>query len=695
MDGQFENCHAVNDHLSANDEISAREELIRLLAEIEKDGLPYTPLINHLIRNVGLFPYIDSDTATWEDRFVYDAFKVDVGEEKPITLHREQSKLLSALLDGKSIAVSAPTSFGKSFVIDSFISIRKPSNIVILVPTIALADETRRRLQKKFGGIYKIITTSEQSLSNKNIFVFPQERAIGYFQVLESVDMLVVDEFYKASKSYDKERAPSLIRAIGRIGKIAKQKYFLAPNISFLQESPFTEDMEFLRLDFNTVFLDKYELFHEIGKDEEKKSEVLLRILEANKGKTLIYAGTYSNIKKLENLILDSAEQTNRVLLHDFQKWLSKNYDPNWELTKLVVRGYGVHNGQLHRSLSQLQIKLFEEIEGLDCIISTSSIIEGVNTSAENVIVWSNKNGTAKINDFTYKNIIGRGGRMFRHFIGRIFILEPPPEEEEAQLQLDIPEELLGAIDTDNYEIDYTPDQEQYLVDYEAEMNGLIGKENYEYFRENEVFQTSNSKLILNIAKDISGNMNSWNGLGYLNSNNPDDWDHFLYKLIRLDPGAWEIQWSKYVAFVKVLADNWTRSIPDMLDELSQYDIGIDDFFKLERNTTYKLASLLGDVNTLYNKMRPDNQIDLGPAISKLSHAFLPPVVYQLEEYGMPRMISRKIHFSGVLDLNSTDDDLHEKIVSLKEIGFEKVVHGVGDLDDFDKYILKYFYNGI
>ena len=45
----------------------------------------------------------------------------------------------------RNIAVSAPTSFGKSFVIDAFIKIRKPKNVIIIVPTIALTDETRRR----------------------------------------------------------------------------------------------------------------------------------------------------------------------------------------------------------------------------------------------------------------------------------------------------------------------------------------------------------------------------------------------------------------------------------------------------------------------------------------------------------------------------------------------------------------------
>ncbi|WP_341466368.1 DEAD/DEAH box helicase, partial [Pseudomonas viridiflava] len=77
---------------------------------------------------------------------MHESFKVDTGAPELVTLHREQSLLLSKLLSGKSVAVSAPTSFGKSFLIDSFISIKKPKKIAIIVPTIALTDETRRRL---------------------------------------------------------------------------------------------------------------------------------------------------------------------------------------------------------------------------------------------------------------------------------------------------------------------------------------------------------------------------------------------------------------------------------------------------------------------------------------------------------------------------------------------------------------------
>lgn len=232
----FSKCKSVNDHLRSGNETTARDELIKVLAHCEKEHIPYDPLINHLIRETGLYPYMKLENAGWQDRYLFEAFKVDIGGDVPATLHRDQSALLRSLLDGQNLAISAPTSFGKSFVIDSFIAIKRPLNVVIIVPTIALADETRRRLHRKFSDAYKIITTADVQLGEKNILIFPQERAIGYVDKLPALDILIIDEFYKASKKFDKERAPSLIKAIMQLSEKAAQRYFLAPNISELKK---------------------------------------------------------------------------------------------------------------------------------------------------------------------------------------------------------------------------------------------------------------------------------------------------------------------------------------------------------------------------------------------------------------------------------------------------------------------------
>lgn len=426
----FLECQKINALLFENSEITARNELINLLDYHEKQQLPYTPLLNHLIRRTGLFPYLKPESSHWEDKFIYEAFKVDIGDSIA-TLHREQSSLLKRLINDESVAVSAPTSFGKSFVVDAFISIKKPNNVVIIVPTIALTDETRRRLYKKFADQYKIITTTDVELSEKNIFIFPQERAMSYIDKIDEIDILIIDEFYKASAQYDKERSPALLKAIIKFSAKAKQRYFLAPNISALGENVFTKGMVFDdKLNFNTVFLKKYDLYKDINKDETLKGEALLKILNGTETKTLIYAASYPQIEKVAILLIENLPILKKQLLQRFFTWLTVNYDINWKLASLIKRGIGIHNGQLHRSISQIQVKLFEEREGIDAIISTSSIIEGVNTSAENVVIWRNKRsgGNSNLDIFTYKNIIGRGGRMFKYFVGNIYLLESPPE---------------------------------------------------------------------------------------------------------------------------------------------------------------------------------------------------------------------------------------------------------------------------
>ena len=691
----FEECSAINDLLQANEESEARNRLICLLDTLGKSEQAYTPLLNHLIRESGLYPYLEPETSSWQDRFVYESFKVDIGQDEPVTLHSEQSLVLKHLLDGDNLAVSAPTSFGKSLIIDAYIAIKKPKNVLILVPTIALTDETRRRLSKKFSAEYKIVTTSEVELGEKNILIFPQERAIHYCDKLEQLDLLVVDEFYKASRAFDKERSPALLKAMLKLGEKATQKYYLAPNIADLNDNPFTKGMTFLRMDFNTVFLEKHEEYKDINKDVQKKNDALLRILGKHETKSLIYAGSYPGVESVTTLLIDSTDREDSPLLSDFSAWLSTNYHPNWKLTNLVKRGIGIHTGQLHRSLSQIQVRLFEEVKyGLQTLVSTSSIIEGVNTSAENVIVWSNKKAHLKLDDFTYRNIIGRGGRMFRHFVGKIYILEEPPAPADTQLELTFPDELLADVDDEKYKQELTKEQLAKLLHYKEEMAQIMGDESFERMRNEGALISSDTELIAAIAFAIKNDSKLVRALANLYAPSNDYWVWTLCKVLKLVPGAWDASHTKFAEFVKALSGNWTLSIPDLLEQLSEHDVTIEAFFKMERNATFKLTALLNDINVIQKEMTPEYKVDISPFIARLSKAFLPSCVMELEEYGLPRMLAKKIHASGLVNFEDEKLDLHSAINLLREIQ-PAILGKVEGLDSFDRYVLDYFFDGI
>lgn len=691
----FEECAVINELLQADDGTEARNHLIRLLDKLDREKQPYDPLVNHMIRESGLFPYLDPDTSSWQDRFVFESFKVDIGQEAPVTLHSEQSLVLKHLLDGTNIAVSAPTSFGKSLIIDAYIAIRKPTNVLILVPTIALTDETRRRLSKKFSPEYKIVTTSDVELGGKNILIFPQERAIHYCDKLEKLDLFVVDEFYKASQAFDEERSPALLKAMMKLGAKASQKYYLAPNISQLNDNPFTKDMLFLRLDFNTVFLEKHDLYKDIKKDAQKKNDALLGILGQQQSKSLVYAGSYSNVDSVATLLIENTEKEHIELLSGFSAWLATNYHPNWKLTALVKRGVGIHTGQLHRSLSQIQVRLFEEeMGGMQTLISTSSIIEGVNTSAENVIVWSNKNGKLKLNDFTYRNIIGRGGRMFRHFVGNIYILEEPPSPADTQLELTFPDELLADVVDEQYKQELSKEQLAKILQYKEEMARVLGQEAFERLRGEGVLISGDTELIAAIALAISNDKKTWRGLASLNATSNEYWAWILHKVLKLVPAGWDTTYTKFAEFVRVLSSNWTNSIPELLDQLYEQDVTIEEFFKMERNATFKLTALLSDINVIQKEIVPEHKIDISPFIARLSKAFLPSCVMELEEYGLPRMLAKKIHAAGLVNFEDENLALHSAIDLLCERKPE-ILAKVEGLDAFDRYVLDYFFEGI
>lgn len=689
----FEECAQINALIENSNKAEARSMVINLLDKLRRDGNEYTPLINHVIREVGLFPYIDPKTALWEDQVVVEAFKANVGDETPVTLHSAQSHVLKRLLLGDNIAVSAPTSFGKSFIVDAFIAIRQPENVVMIVPTIALADETRRRIEHKFSHKYKIITTTDATITERNIFIFPQERSFAYLDKLEKIDMLIVDEFYKASSMFDDDRSSSLLSAIIELGRISRQKYYLAPNIHKIADNVFTQGMQFMRLtDFKTVITKAAKIYEKRRSDEnvdEFKKNNLVNILQNNTAKTLVYAGSYNNINKVSTILADNLPYKETSLLRDFNDWLKVNYGDSFSLCQLSERGIGIHNGKMHRSLSQIQVKLFECTEGLDTIISTSSIIEGVNTQAEQVIVWSNKNGLHKFDYFTYRNIIGRAGRMFKYFVGKVYLLEEPPVQENTTLTIDFPDEVAESLDSEDPGIEINQEQNNHIKEYKEFMMNALGAENFRQIRKLSIFKSCDPRILKSLIEKLKANPNWPRGYAALAATNTYNWREPVLDVVSLlgDNMARLIK----IAIWK-MPDNWTRSIAEVYSELS--DISYEDLFSAERYLSYNLCSILSVINILKKSFDPTSP-DISLFIGRAANAFLPKLVYQLEEYGLPRMISRKIQNSGLINLEDDSVEISEIIKQFNNIGREKVIQGLNNLLPFDKFIINYFYDGI
>lgn len=690
----YERCLVINDILNANDKENARAEVIKLLNDINGDKDKYTPLLNHLIREVGLYPYLNPATSDWCDRFVYEAFQVDVGEEKECTLHIEQSNVLKKLLAGDNIAVSAPTSFGKSFIVDAFIAIKKPSIIVLIVPTVALADESRRRLQRKFSSQYKIVTTTDSSIEEKTIFIFPQERVFAYIDTIKDIDILIIDEFYKASSQFDDNRSCTLLNAMIELGKKAHQRYYLAPNIDQLSENVFTEGMIFMRLDFKTVVTTARQLYNLKKANENKntfKKRMLHELFRDEIGKTLVYAGTYSNITTVCNELKAILQEKNTKLLNDFCDWLSYNYGKDYSLNSLVKLGVGIHNGQLHRSLSQIQIKLFEYKLGLDTIVSTSSIIEGVNTQAESVVLWSTQNGSKSIDYFTYRNIVGRAGRMLKYFIGKVYMLESPPKQNDTKLDFEFPDDVATGLDEENPGVKLNNDQFLLIKKYHDEMIELVGFDTWEQLKQEPQIKAASPSFIKTLVISIINNRNWPRNYSALNKCNTWNWRPALEDVLDIAEIGNK---NKVRAYACMACHAWNSTIPQLHEQVSQYGIDYEDMFAFERTISFNLASVLSLINIIKLNIYPGSP-DISYFVHRVSNAFLPKLVYQLEEYGLPRMISKKIQITKLINLEDDSKEISTVVDEFKQIGKKRLLESIHNLHPFDTFIINYFFEGI
>ncbi|HCR0632389.1 TPA: hypothetical protein OMT12_005097, partial [Enterobacter hormaechei] len=147
--------------------------------------------------------------------------------------------------------------------------------------------------------------------------------------------------------------------------------------------------------------------------------------------------------------------------------------------------------------------------------------------------------------------------------------------------------------------------------------------------------------------------------------------------------------------YVKIASYNWKLTIPEILRKLSKHNITINELFELERNLTFKLSSLLNDVNVLLNELIPNRNTDISPFIYKTSNAFLPPIVYQLEEYGLPRMITKKIDDALNLDLDNEELTLHTILDHLKTLNYVFGLSGLIGASMIEEYIMNNFFDGV
>lgn len=444
-------------------EKEARNLLLKLLEQREKIPADFNPIIATLLSRLGLFPYVEKIEKNFIETLNYEFHRSE--NLKEIVFHSEQFKASLHLKREKSLILSASTSFGKSLLIQEIIASKKYKNIVIIEPTLALIDEMRDKL-KHFENDYKIIFSKSQQLDERNIFLFTQERVIEY-ENLPSIDFFVIDEFYKLSFEQD-ERGSILNHAFYYLLKHTRNYYLLGPKIDGIPfEFEEKNNAVFYYTDYETVNVERTYL-------PKKSHSELEKLLSQLSDPTLVYLSGPGTVETSAKKFSKSFNESNYASNHaEIISWIKSNVHEEWGLISLLEKGIAFHHGELPRHISKYIVRSFNEghIKYLFC---TSTLIEGVNTSAKNVVVYDNKKGRSNLlTKFDMNNIAGRAGRMGRYFNGNVYIFGEEPKESATYV--DIPwftqdyadDELLVQLEQE----DLKPDSIQKVDKYKNDSN--------------------------------------------------------------------------------------------------------------------------------------------------------------------------------------------------------------------------------
>ncbi|MBK6949597.1 MAG: hypothetical protein IPH16_17315 [Haliscomenobacter sp.] len=200
--------------------------------------------------------------------------------------------------------------------------------------------------------------------------------------------------------------------------------------VSFKQKFDFT----WFPTEFATVAIDEKSLEIQdkakAKKKKELKKKALFELLAKTDEQTLIYCSSPNKatglclefIKYLKSQKINSNIENvgnNKEMID----WITENVNSRWSLIQSLNFGAAFHHGALPRHLGSSIVDAFNQ-NSVRWLFCTSTLIEGINTSAKNVILYDKDKGTKQIDFFDYKNIAGRSGRMKSILLAMFIVLK-------------------------------------------------------------------------------------------------------------------------------------------------------------------------------------------------------------------------------------------------------------------------------
>ena len=457
--------------------LTRKDEILAAASELVLMRMGNFPTLEMLITGLNTRDYLGvltpdktSLSTPSIDREVVDRIQANqiLRDGRTLLLTNFQALIYDILRRKKSASISAPTSAGKSFVLERYIVdiLRQRQDCVVayVVPTKALISEIQREFRKilrtedmtdvpVFTTSWEIVGEGKKP-ARRSVWVLTQER----LQSIESrlttrmtIDLMVVDE---AQRIEEGARGIVLEEAVSRAMK-------WNPSAQFVFLSPFTENPEklvqifphescvvktsFSPVDQNIFLINAEKKKVEISFLSRELRKILkLPELEASSdiphevfkkkawvvknfirdGPTMVFCNGPSDCIKTAAALSEVADsKTTPTEVREVIDFLSRNIHKDYYLNDFLAKGIAFHYGRMPSLVKVAVVALFSR-KLLNTMCCTTTLLEGINLPARNLVLYKPRVGKHPMDRIDFLNLTGRAGRLMKDFCGDIYCVD-------------------------------------------------------------------------------------------------------------------------------------------------------------------------------------------------------------------------------------------------------------------------------
>lgn len=378
-----------------------------------------------------------------------------------------QRMLWDSLVKQDNIAVSAPTSSGKSFILKKYIehqfSLNEDYTVLYIVPSRALINQVSEELRVDLTQveIRTAYVEGEEEIFNRIIYILTPERAIKLINLEKQLikpQIIFIDEIQGVE---DEQGRGNLFEHVYS----EFPRYFpdskiitAGPNIrnaDNLFKELFNKDGEVAQSELSPVFQLKTVInlrdnaidFKIYGNGNTVQTlrkptnydKSIKALYESNRGKGLsviineiimndsennIVFASKSNlaetwaVKYCESL----SEMEIPQEIQDLIEYLKEDVHQRYILIKCLEKKVAFHHSKLSE-LARKEIEVLFQKGIIKTLFCTSTLLEGVNMPANNLFILKPEKNNLPLSKFEFGNLIGRAGRIKDSLYGTIFCI--------------------------------------------------------------------------------------------------------------------------------------------------------------------------------------------------------------------------------------------------------------------------------